>query len=328
MITRKLETALAVLNGAIGDYLVKAENPLATDMTLAHRGVTYRATRDELAKVHPAPTGKVAIFVHGLMCSESIWERADGTCIGTDLARDLGFTPLYVRYNTGRPIADNGAAFASLVSDLVAAWPVPVEEIMLVGYSMGGLVVRSACHVAATAVTAHAAHAAHGAWLGLVKRAFYVGSPHLGAPAERLGRALVGLLRSVPDPYVQLAVDLGELRSDGLKDLGDADLRHEDRARRTGSWSLRDERHPVPLLPSIQHFLAAGTLSEDPLLARLFGDSIVPLPSATDGACTSSETMALPPSHVKIFPRVAHIDLARHPGVYESLRDFCMEIPS
>jgi len=326
MIPRKLETALAVLNGAIGDYLVKAANPLATDMTLAQRGATYRATRGELAAAHPAPTAKVALFVHGLMCSESIWEREDGTCIGTDLARDLGYTPLYVRYNTGLPIADNGAAFANLVHDVVAAWPVPVEEVLLVGYSMGGLVVRSACHVAATG------DAGHGAWLGLVKRAFYVGSPHLGAPAERLGRALVGLLRAVPDPYVQLAVDLGELRSDGVKDLGDADLRHEDRARRTPfgprALPLGDERHPVPLLPSIRHFLAAGTLSEDPLLARFFGDTIVPVPSATFGACTSSETMALPPSHVKIFPGVAHIDLARHTGVYASLRDFCLEIPS
>ena len=65
-------------------------------------------------------------------------------CYATALERDLGVTPVFVRYNTGRHISDNGRDLAALVEQIVAAWPVPVEEVSLVGHSMGGLVSRSA----------------------------------------------------------------------------------------------------------------------------------------------------------------------------------------
>ncbi len=58
-------------------------------------------------------------------------------------------TPVYLRYNTGLPVGRNGADLAWLLDDLVAAWPVPVRSIALVGHSMGGLVVRAAFHAAA-----------------------------------------------------------------------------------------------------------------------------------------------------------------------------------
>ena len=229
---------------------------------------------------------------------------------------DHGFTPLYVRYNSGLPIAENGKALAALLEELVAAYPLPIEEIVPIGFSMGGLVVRSACHIASAAATPSP-------WLPLVHRAMYVATPHLGAPMERVGRVVAKLLRAVNDPYTQLAAELADLRSDGVKDLGDADLRHEDRARRLPRVSLRDPRHPVPLLPDIQHFLVAGSLSTDARLASLFGDSIVPLGSATDGSCIDAATFALPPSHVRIVSGASHLTLAHDAGVYEHLRAWC-----
>ena len=96
-----------------------------------------------------------------------------------------------------------------------------------------------------------------------MRRAIYLGTPHLGTPLERVGRVIAKLLRAVPDPYAQLAAQLAELRSDGVKDLGDADLRHQDRARGQPRIGLRDPRHPVPLLPELQHYLIAGSLSTD-----------------------------------------------------------------
>ena len=59
---------------------------------------------------------------------------------------DLGYTPVFVRFNTGRHISENGASLAALLDELVADWPVEVERIAIVGHSMGGLVARSACH--------------------------------------------------------------------------------------------------------------------------------------------------------------------------------------
>jgi hypothetical protein len=312
---KKLELAIAILNGAVGDHLARTGNGLATDMRFVAGGRELPALREALSRAHPNATGRVAVLVHGLMCTEDIWTHGTGGDYGSMLARDHGFTPLYLRYNSGLPIAENGRAFAVLLDRLVAEYPVPLEEILPIGYSMGGLVVRSACHVASMAGDER--------WLPLVRRAVYVGTPHLGAPMERVGRFVSKLLRSIDDPYTRLAAQLGDLRSDGVKDLGDADLRDEDRARRHSRIGLRDPRHPVPLLPRIQHYLVAGSLSTDARLAALFGDSIVPLGSATDGGCIDAATFALPPSHVRIVGGATHMDIARDARVYEHLREWC-----
>src|SRR5436309_1398051 len=74
-----------------------------------------------------------------------------GETYGTRLARDLGATPVYVRYNSGRHVSENGRSIDELLEALVAAWPVEVGRIALVGHSMGGLVARSAAYEGARA---------------------------------------------------------------------------------------------------------------------------------------------------------------------------------
>jgi pimeloyl-ACP methyl ester carboxylesterase len=306
---KKLELAIGFLNGAVGDYLARTGNGLATSLTLAHEGVPVPVDRATLARLHPgAPaTGRVVVLVHGLMCTESIFDFTDGSGdYGAFLERDLGLAPLYVRYNSGLPIADNGAALSTLLDALVAAYPVPLTEIVLLGFSMGGLVARAACHVAATA-------AQPSSWLPLVRRALYCGTPHRGAPLERYGRVLAKLLNTIDDPYTQLFGQLSDLRSDGVKDLGDADLRHEDRARRVARIALRDPEHPVPLLPQIRHYLVAAHFARDPWLIALFGDTIVPLGSATNGVTP------LPQDHVHVIPGMHHVGLAHDARVYQQL---------
>jgi triacylglycerol lipase len=335
---RRLDLVLGVLNGAVGDYLARTDNGLATPMECIHRGEPLPLTREALSHAHPEATPRVVMLLPGIMCTEGVWEfrqaagaaatdrgsadapTAVGAAVDTDygrlLARDLGFTPLYLRYNTGLAIPDNGALLARLLETLVDEYPVPIEEIMLLGFSMGGLVARSACHVAR-----QQSHR----WLGLVGRAIYLGTPHRGAPLERVGRVVASLLQSVDDPVTRLLADVGNLRSDGVKDLGDADLRHEDRARRRPTVALRDPEHPVALLPEIRHYLVAGTLSPSPWLTALFGDSIVPVGSATDGLAAGPEAPALPSEHVKIVRGLAHMTLAHSPAVYAHIRAWCEE---
>jgi triacylglycerol lipase len=311
---RKLDASLAVLNGVIGDFLVKTGNGLAMEMRLfAEVGGAQPLVLagPDLARALPAATGRIVLLVHGLASTERIWEMADGSDYGTHLSRDLGFTPLYLRYNSGRQIAENGAALSETLSSLVAGYPVPIDEIVLVGHSMGGLVVRSACHVA---------RLGDRPWLARVKRAIYLGTPHLGAPLERIGRVVTSALRMVDDPYTRLVADIASLRSEGLQDLGNADLRPEDRARDRG-WSigLTDPRHPVPLLPELAHHLVAGSVTDHPLLAALFGDSLVPVQSATAGL----DGAALRPGHVRRVTRINHLAIARSPAVYEYVRAWC-----
>lgn len=309
----KLELAIGILNGAVGDFLARTDNGLATRMTLVHRGEPMAPTHASLVAAGAGGHPRIAILVHGLMCTESVWAMEDGTDYGSLLLRDLGIAPLYVRYNSGLPIPDNGEALARLLEEIAAALP-DAAEIIPIGFSMGGLVIRSATHVAARE---------HLGWLGRVHRAIYCGTPHLGAPLERVGRVVTRLLAAVPDPTTRLVAQIADLRSDGLKDLGDADLRHDDRARRVAKLALRDPRHPVPLLDGIRHHLAAGSLSIDPRLAGIFGDTVVPLSSSTNGACIDAATIALPPDHVRLFPGLVHMAMAHHPDVYAHVRAWC-----
>jgi pimeloyl-ACP methyl ester carboxylesterase len=312
---KRLDDAIAVLNGAIGDYLVRRGNGLATELTLVCEDAPLPLERAALARAHPRASSKVVLLVHGLMNTEHAFDLEGGD-YGQRLERDLGVSPLYLRYNSGLPIADNGAALGALLERLVDAWPVPLEELILVGYSMGGLVARSACHTGSLSGQR---------WLRLVRRAVYVGTPHRGAPMERGGRVLARVLAAIPDPYVRLVGEIAELRSEGVKDLGDAELRHEDRARRVRGWALTDPQHPVPLLPSIRHCLIAGAISADPWLAALFGDAVVPLASATDHGQgeLQLETALLPV--VSILHGLDHLQIAHDPRVYERVRAFLEE---
>ena len=116
--------------------------------------------------------------------------------------------PVYLHYNSGRHVSENGREFAALLEQLVAGWPVPVDELVIVGHSMGGLVARSACH--------HA-EAQGQAWLASLTKLVCLGTPHHGAPLERGGRwvdVLLGL-----SPYVAPFARLGKARSAGITDL-------------------------------------------------------------------------------------------------------------
>jgi pimeloyl-ACP methyl ester carboxylesterase len=316
----RVEQTLAVLNGLVGDYLARAGNGLATDMALYCEGRALPLTRAAIARAYPEAKPRVVVLIHGLMCTERVWRMPDGSDYGSLLERERDVSALYLRYNSGLAIADNGARLAALLEALLAAYPVEIEELLLVGYSMGGLVVRSACHVASTRERRHA-------WLERVRRIFYIGTPHLGAPAERAGKVVTQILQRIRDPYTQLFADLGNLRSAGMKDLGHADLRHEDRSDWTAAQrarSIRDARHPVPLLAGIDHYLIAGSIFALPRLALVFGDALVPVASATfDETRAELEqelAAALPEDHVKIIRDVHHVALARSPAVYAALR--------
>jgi triacylglycerol lipase len=305
-----LELAIAVLNGAVGDTLARRDNGLATTLGLVHDGRAV-ALEPEALRVVLGPSSApatVAVFVHGLMCTETIWSFPDGSGdYGSRLQRDVGAVPLRLRYNSGLPIPDNGAALDAWLSGLVAASPRPIDELVLVGYSMGGLVVRAACHTASLG---------QAAWLRLVRRCFYVGTPHRGAPLERAGRLLTRVLSAIPEPTTRLVGELADLRSAGLKDLGDADLRHEERAQPKPALRLSDAAHPVPLLPEIRHTLLAGSLSAEPWLASLFGDALVPVPS---GTFAGPDDAPLPPENVVVFPGMSHVALAHDARVYDAL---------
>ena len=314
-----VELAIGVLNGAIGDYLKRTGNGLATPISLVRGGRVLDLGAPSFAREVPAPTGRVVVLVHGLMSTESVWEMPDGSTYGSLLERDAGVTALDVRYNSGLHVSENGAAFDELLTELVRAYPAPIERLDLIGHSMGGLVVRSATHAATTRVDS-----VESPWLAHVQRAFYIGSPHLGAPLERFGNALTWALKKVGraarEPVTELVADVLALRSSGVKDLRYGSLRSEDWVGRDADALLENRCHPVPLLPSIRHHLIAAALSDDPIVAMLLGDALVPVPSASGKAPKRDHRPPFETTHVRVLPGKHHLQIAHDPEVYEVLR--------
>ena len=205
------------LNGFWGDYLSRKNRRLDLGMTLRHHGRHLPATPEAFAGAFPNPTNKVCVFVHSLAATEWLWSLSSeehygdpDVTFGTRLRADLGFTPIYLRYNTGRHISENGRALATLLTEVLDAYPVPVEEIALVGHSMGGLVARSAAHYAREHDEPWVAHLRHVACIG---------APNLGAPLEKAVSLLTGVLRNVEAAGAQVPAELLDSRSAGVKDL-------------------------------------------------------------------------------------------------------------
>jgi pimeloyl-ACP methyl ester carboxylesterase len=310
----RLEAAISVLNAVVGDHLRSRSNPLQIELGLCHGGRSLPCTRDAIARAHPAATGKLCVLVHGLAVNEDVWrfpgDRAH--TYGSLLQRDRGYTPFQVRYNTGLPLCDNGRSLAELMGALVRCHPVKVREVVLVGHSMGGLVVRSACENARQAGQP---------WLKRVAHAFYIGAPHGGAPLERFGNVVARVLRAVGVSHTTLVADVLDLRSAGIKDLGLANLV----ARQVGERdpdALGEACAAVPLAPGISHHFGVGGLGADErhLVTRLFGDAMVPIASAGARDLVREDGVR---ADVRFFPRVGHVALAHHPDVYAWIEACC-----
>jgi pimeloyl-ACP methyl ester carboxylesterase len=313
-----VDRTISALNAVIGDYLQRRGNGLAIEMGFHHRGEPLRCERGELARAHPGATDRVCVLVHGLADSEAVWRfpLEPEASYGALLEEDLRYTPFYVRYNTGLHISENGDALAGLLERLVERHPAGVRELVVIGHSMGGLVTRSACE---------AALRARHRWLGRLTHAFYIGTPHLGAPYERLGSAVARVLRAIPNAYVKVVADVADLRSSGIKDLGDASILREHWEGRGAGAPAAAARKVVPLVPGVAHHAVVGTLTEKErhLLTLLLGDALVPVASASGRSRDEGGALGFPAANVKVFPGVGHRRLAHDRRVYRQIRAWC-----
>jgi triacylglycerol lipase len=316
------DAALGVVNGAVGDTLHARDNGLDLGMRLRLRDAFLpdepAALGEALAGVGP----RIALFVHGLCATEWSWCLAaqdyhgdPGACFGTLLERDLGHTPLFARYNTGRHVSENGALLSSALERLIDALPTPPEELVLVGHSMGGLVIRSACHQASLEGRR---------WVKVVKRVFCLGSPHHGAPLEKLGHVLTAALGAIDTPGTRIPARILEGRSAGIKDLRHGALVDED-WRGVDPDALRDAgARAIPLLAHASHHFLSATVTADPdhPVARIIGDLLVRVPSATgEKLVRESFPIETGPIETGRLGGVMHHQLQNHPAIYERIRE-------
>jgi pimeloyl-ACP methyl ester carboxylesterase len=280
------ETALGrmvigALNGAFGDRL---SQPLDCEMCVA------RPIRN--------PTDRLAIFLHGLCETEDAWwlGARRHRPYGARLQSELGWTPVYIRYNSGRHVSDSGGRLADLIHQLVRDWPVEVTEIALIGHSMGGLVARYGCH-----------HGADQEWVELVRHVFMLGTPHRGAPLEKAASAASVRLARLPETRA-LASAL-DLRSVGIKDLClDCEL---------------------PFLRTAHHYFLSATISReaDARVGRAIGDLLV-LPSSAWDHAGRGRRLTFPLDHYRHLGRANHFDLLNHPAIYDQIRRWLVGHPA
>lgn len=308
--SREREAVLAALNGLFGDLLARADNPLAIRMALRRNGRPLPLERAALAAEVDAPGGKLLVLVHGLCCSDLRWLRR-GHDHGTALARDLGYTPLYLHYNSGRHVSTNGREFSVLLERVVAEWPVPVDEIAILAHSMGGLVARSACHYARTG---------RHAWLARLKDMVFLGTPHHGAPLERHGNWL-GILLGRSAVTAPLA-HLGRLRSAGITDLRHGNVLDEDWDGRDRFAHDGDTRRHVPLPRGVRCYAIAGSVGRrgSDIRHRLLGDGLLPVDTALGRHAEPGRTLSFPPARQWVAFGAHHLDLLNRTEVYEKIR--------
>ncbi len=304
------DAVLAALNGVLGDYLDASSNPMAIRMCLRVDSEPLTLEAKALATQIERPSGKILVLAHGLCLNDLQWNR-QGHDHGAALARDLGYSAVYLRYNSGLHISTNGREFAGTLDALLNAWPTPVEDLVILGHSMGGLVARSACHYGA---------AAGHSWPRQLKKLIFLGTPHHGAPFERGGNWVDIMLGA--SPYTAPFARLGKIRSAGITDLRhtyllDEDWQGRDRFERTGA-----HRRSLPLPRDVQCYTIAATTGKKAgdLSDRLLGDGLVPLASALGRHDEPARNLSFAERQQWIGYGMSHMDLLNRQEVYEQIR--------
>jgi pimeloyl-ACP methyl ester carboxylesterase len=318
------DAVVAALNGVLGDYLADTGNPLAVSMQWCSQGRPLAAEKSAIATAFPQATGKVLVLVHGLCMSDRQWLRHTenhtenqggnrGNDHGAALARDLGCTPVYLRYNSGLHISANGRELTALLESLMAAWPVPVEDLVIVTHSMGGLVARSACY--------YGSNAGH-RWPEQLRSLIFLGTPHHGAPLERGGHWVDTILGI--SPYTAPFTRLGKIRSAGITDLRFGDLRDEDWQGHEPHKRSKAARHALPLPATTRCFAVAATTgkSKGDLNDRLLGDGLVPVSSALGRHANPALDLAIPATRQWVGYEMNHMDLLSSVEVYRRIRQW------
>lgn len=309
--------AMAALNAAVGDRLAERGDALSIRMAVRAQRRDVPPSAGGLTDAFSNPTQRLAVFLHGLGETEDAWlleaqRHYDdpSVCYGSRLAAEFGYTPIYLRYNTGLHISENGRLLSDLLGAVTANWPAPVAEIALLGHSMGALVARSACHTAGQSGAR---------WVSSVRHVVCLGSPHLGAPLERgIAKLSRGLSKiGETQPFATLLNG----RSVGIKDLRYGYLIDADWRDCALDTCCLNHRNAIPLLASANHYAVAATITRDPEhpLGRVVGDLLV-LPASAHGVSADGRHIPFLIEHRRKLGGLHHFHLLNHPVVYQQIR--------
>jgi hypothetical protein len=164
------------------------------------------------------------LMVPGLFCDETLWTESGSPVNYQDMVRELGYYPVYFRFNPGNPIPTNGKAFYDMLNLFFSHGDFYETRPPMLTYSQGGLIFRAAAYLAQQT---NAPVGDYGKW---IRHAFFINCPDGGSYIEKLG-FWIGLgLSKVPLPVVSILGAIGNERSDAMKDMSHGVIREEDRA--------------------------------------------------------------------------------------------------
>lgn len=309
------ETILAILNGVVGDYLEENKNPLAIPMTLRQDGEPIDFYQKNSSKSDKKVSGKILLMIHGLCMNDIQWTWK-GQNHGESIAKSHGFTPVYLHYNTGLHISKNGQKLHQTLENLIKNWPMPVEEMVILVHSMGGLLTRSALHY----------ESENGqSWSKYLTKIIFLGTPHHGSPLERIGNHVDRLLEAIP--YVKPFARLGKMRSSGITDLRFGYLVDEDWEGKDRFEKQSDNRKILPLPTTIDCYTIAATIGKqgDNLKEKTVGDGLVQLNSALGKHQDETRNVGFKSENSMVLYEANHMDLLSDKRVLEQIEQWILE---
>lgn len=314
--TDQKEAIQAALNGVVGDYLEKTENPLKITMQFRHLSTAIPVNRKNIDQTYPTINGNILLMIHGLCMNDIQWTRKEHNH-GTALAKELGKTPVYLQYNSGRHISSNGQDLNELLEELVLNWTVPVEELVIIAHSMGGLVTRSALYYG---------QQQDKRWTKHLKKIVFLGTPHHGAPLERIGNYLENILESIP--YAKPFARLGKIRSAGITDLRYGNLIDEDWQDKDRFESNSNQSTNIPLPKSIECYSIAATISKtttDEISNQVIGDGLVDVKSALGKHVDPTKNVSFKERNTWVATGNTHFDLLSNLEIYAKIKAWLVE---
>lgn len=308
--THEKEAIRSALNGVVGDYLEEKENPLRITMQFRHQEKAISLASKSLDEAYPTINGKILLMVHGLCMNDIQWTRKEHNH-GAALAKELDKTPVYLHYNSGRHISSNGQQLNELLEQLVQHWPVPIEELVIIAHSMGGLVARSAMHYG---------HQQQKTWPEHLKKIVFLGTPHHGAPLERTGNYLDVMLEAIP--YTKPFARLAKIRSAGVTDLRYGNIIDEDWQGNDRFEMQKDHSQPIPLPKQIACYSIAAVIGKatDLITPRLVGDSLVEVKSALGQHENPAKNLRFKEENTWVAYENTHLDLLSNPNIYAKIK--------
>jgi pimeloyl-ACP methyl ester carboxylesterase len=303
---------VGILNGVIGDYLQQSANPLSIEMDFYFEKKPLKGNLSPVKAAYPEAKNSICIFIHGSSAAETHWFKKGKVSYSDSLYQNHQILPLHLRYNSGLHISENGELLNVMLEQLVL--DESIDEINIIGHSMGGLIFKSA---------AYYAQQNNYEWVNKTNHVFYLGSPHHGAPLEKFGAMAQSFLRQIDTPYTKIAHQLVNIRSNGVKDLRHGYLTHEEwQAEEMDDFPI-NRKKPIPKLSYFTEYAIAATLSEDSasIMAHWFGDFMVQKNSAIGHHENSDFHLEFQQENILLVNNTGHIPLMYHPKV----NDFILE---